>query len=358
MVKIEEGLKIKISRRGFIKAAGIGGLGLLLSSGDFPSPEIPLPRKINLEFVESVASATRYRYDAKDDEGHGLDTLKIIENPPGDYLGVYHTNLEGVFYTKLARSFDLLNWQHVVDFDSHASQPTIERLSDGGFLVAYEKDSANGNWLKFRYYQDLSSLVKNAFQREFDASQTLSPWAEGTPNIYSAKLLPDISNSQIDVGFHYYKDHLVNRQAQGRLVNFNSWTSQPDTHLNTLMEKMGIQGSIGDRDHFFLRGKEYLILEAQPMLVENDWSAWRSYLYDYEEDAFTLLKVKTHQGSVVFANPTFTSITSPCGKPAFVITLFIHAAGAAPGEGGELIYYREEVGGASNTKNTRQLPVN
>ena len=42
-----------------------------------------------------------------------------------------------------------------------------------------------------------------------------------------------------------------------------------------------------------------------------------------------------------FANPTFTSLLSPSGRPALLVTLFIPLQGAGQNEAGELVYYRE-----------------
>ena len=289
--------------------------------------------------LENVPSATGYRYGAKDDQGNSMDTLKIIENPQGGYLGVYHALVNGVFQTKVATSTDLLSWTYRADLDAHASQATLARLSDDGYLVAYEKDSASENWVRFRYYADLASLLAGSFQEEFDAPRTLAPSAEGTPNIYSALLAPDIQHSQIDVGFHYFRDADVDRQARGTLTNFSSWTTGAETHLNQLFEALGTQGNVGDRDYTVFRGKEFNVHEGQ--LVQGDWASWRVYLYDYELDSVGALNVRTHGGSTAFGNPTFTNITSPNGRPAVVVTYFVFAQGAAAGEAGELIFYRE-----------------
>ena len=54
----------------------------------------------------------------------------------------------------------------------------------------------------------------------------------------------------------------------------------------------------------------------------------------------TQLAIRTHGGSRTFANPTFTPLTLPNGQPGVVVTQFIPVSGAAPGEAGELVYYR------------------
>jgi len=53
------------------------------------------------------------------------------------------------------------------------------------------------------------------------------------------------------------------------------------------------------------------------------------------------LNVKTHKGSTAFGNPAVTMLTSPNGRPARLVTYFIFSQGAASGEGGELVFYRE-----------------
>ena len=73
----------------------------------------------------------------------------------------------------------------------------------------------------------------------------------------------------------------------------------------------------------------------------NDFGSWRIYLYDWGTGSVEYLPVVTHGGSTAFANPTATLVTGPSGTPAVVVTLFVPTEGAAPGEAGELIFYRE-----------------
>jgi len=170
----------------------------------------------------------------------------------------------------------------------------------------------------------------------------LSNCAEGTPNIYSAVLSPDILHSSIDVGFHYFRNCDVDRQARGTLTDFSSWTASPDASRNTRFEALAnppIGGHVGDRDQMVYKTKLYDLHEAQS--VKGDTSSWRPYLYDYEQDQLILLNVGTHGGSVSFGNPTFTAIRSPSGRQAVVVTYFLFAQSAAAGEAGTLILYKE-----------------
>ena len=294
-----------------------------------------------LSILQDVSSASGYRYNAKDDQGVGLKCLKIIEDGRGTYLAVYHDDINGVRNIRLAKSSDLLDWLFVATLEQSASQATIAKLNDGGYLVSYEKETSNdGNHIAFRYYKDYGSLSRGSHSYQYDAPRTLAPTAEGTPNIYSVVLSPDIKHSTIKVGFHYYWNQDVDRQAVGILSNFNSWVSYSDTNLNTLFTTLGIiGGNIGDRDSFVYHGQRYNIHEVQ--LVKSDFGSWRTYLYDYSQDSLLPVAIRTSGRSSSFGNPTFTGLKLPSGKPGFVSTQFLFSEGAAAGEAGELIYFKE-----------------
>ena len=49
----------------------------------------------------------------------------------------------------------------------------------------------------------------------------------------------------------------------------------------------------------------------------------------------------THGGSKSFGNPTATALKAPSGRDAVFVTVYVFSEGAAPGEIGPLIYYRE-----------------
>ena len=101
--------------------------------------------------LQEVRKADAYRYAAKDDKGHTLDCLKIVEVGPSRYLGVYHSMHEGVFHLRLAESKDLLNWTWRRDLDSHAHQGTLAGHGDS-YVLAYEKDGPKGNWIRLQMF--------------------------------------------------------------------------------------------------------------------------------------------------------------------------------------------------------------
>ncbi len=301
--------------------------------------------------LQNVSTADGHRYNTLDDQGVGLDTAKIIPSSQGGYLAVYHHLIGNVFQVRLATSTDLLQWHYVATLENAASQPTISTLSDGGYLLAFEKSGVgaicggSGSCLAFRHYGDLSHLVAGNDDLRVAINRTLSTCHEGTPNFYAATLSPDIAHSIINVGFHYHQAGSgsscdVDRQALGTLTNFSTWTAQVDSSVNTRFDSLGtIHGSVGDRDSFFYQGNPYSLIEAQS--TKNDFSTWRPYLLDRQHNSLTALSLQTALGSTSFGNPTYTELRLPLtGNPlGFVSTEFVFSEGSKPGEAGALTYY-------------------
>src|SRR5205085_840432 len=98
-------------------------------------------------------------------------------------------------------------------------------------------------------------------------------------------------------------------------------------------------------DFVSLPGGRFSIHEVQ--FVLHDFGSWRVFLYDRNAGRALQLNIKTHHGSTAFANPSFTVLRSPRGRPGLFVTLFLPAQGANITEGGELVYYREVSGRAA-----------
>lgn len=301
--------------------------------------------------VENVKLAVSYKYGSRDDIGNSMDTAKIIEidNPTSSYkyLAVYHTLISGVFKSSIADSTDLINWRFRKVLDNNASQATIFKLSNDGFLVALEASSPGTNHLRVNYYSNINNLLNNIIDRSIDIPQTLSTCAEGTPNIYSVTFSnpssPIITQSIIDIGFHYYKPNLtgggcdVDRQARGILTNFTTWNSIVETAINTSIESFGVKGNIGDRDYTIFNGVPYNIIEGQ--YIKNDFGSWKCFLWNWQTRTASQLNIQTHKGSLSLANPTYTKVRLPDGRTGMVVCIFIFSQNSATGEAGELIYY-------------------
>ncbi|KAJ6552998.1 hypothetical protein B0H19DRAFT_1263424 [Mycena capillaripes] len=272
-----------------------------------------------LSLIVDVNGAQGAVYAAKDNQGRTMDTAKIIQAPEGDYIAVYHTlRDDGRFHAAIATSTDLLNFQFATDFGTGSSQPTVFFVGDGSYVMAWEQDP--NNHIAVRYFPDRKHLLAATPTRSFDAPMTLSTCAEGTPNIYSVQLSPDIDHSVIDIGGHYFRNCEVDRQQRGTLKNFNHWVTAPRLDVDNAILFWGVQGNIGDRDPVVFDGFTFQLMEG--MFSKGDFGSFRAF--------FT-----------AFANPSISRIVSPQGKNAIVVGLFLPSKGAPSGEAGQLIFYRE-----------------
>lgn len=302
--------------------------GCAMGSSD-PGDSVAAARADLRRYIEDVTQATASRYQLVDDRGHEMDTLKVLAIPEsGGFVGLYHSYRSGTFFVHLATSTDLLHWTWRAQLADHASMPTIKPASDGGYVVAWEQEPLNH--LKFAYYEDWPALLEATPSETFDAPWQLSRCAEGTPNLYRA------SSTDIEVGFHFFRDCDLDREALGT-TDWKSWTSAPRPELDHALETQGVAGGIGDRDVVAFEGFDLTLVEG--MMVRDDWSTWRTFLYDEATGAAEAVDFRTAAGSIAFTNPTIADIVIN-GQRAVLVTLFLPQEGAGPGEAGELIYFK------------------
>ncbi len=286
--------------------------------------------------IEEVTSADARRYAVTDDAGHEMHCAKIIEDADG-YLAVYHSTLsDGCFHVALATSPDLVDWHHVRDFGPGSSQPTIAAVAGGGYLLAWEQEPKNH--IALRYFADRDALAGGHALRAFNAKRSLSRCAEGTPNIYTVELNPDVDHSVITLGGHYWWKCDVDRQLSATLTDFKRWKAVPERGFDEALLRWEVGGNIGGRDQITFFEHSYAVIEAQH--VKRDFGSWRTYVYDYEAGEAHPARIRTDGGSTAFANPHVTALTAPDGRRALAVSLFLPGEGAARGEGGQLIYYR------------------
>ncbi|KAJ7681049.1 hypothetical protein DFH06DRAFT_1164914 [Mycena polygramma] len=291
-----------------------------------------------LHLILDVNAAQSAVYAAKDDQGHTMDTAKIIQAPEGDYFAVYHTmRADGRFHSCIATSTDLASFRFIADFGAGSSQPTIFSVGDGSYVVAWEQDPANH--IAVRYFPDRMHLLAATPTRAFDTPMTLSACAEGTPSIHSVTLSPDIDHSSIDIGGHYYRDCAVDRQQRGILTNFTHWVTTPLPEVDNALLHWGVRGNIGGRDPIVFDQFTFQLMEGA--YAHGDFGSFRTFLYDFTTGNAERVNVTTKAGSTAFANPSISRVLSPRGRNALVVGLFLPNEGAAMEEAGQLIYYRE-----------------
>nr|WP_202538886.1 hypothetical protein [Streptomyces sp. SID8379] len=282
-----------------------------------------------------VTRADGHRYALTDDTGRTMDAAQIVQatdGADGTYLAVYHTMLaDGRFHSAVATSADLLHWQRRHDFGAGSSQPTLAADGRGGYVLAYEKDPRNH--IAVRGYADLDALLAGRAAHRFDAPRTLSSCAEGTPAITALR------GDTIELTGHYRADCDTDRQLTATLRDFTTWHATPDHRLDEAIEDYGNSGNIGDRDRLRLAGEPVVLIEGQRW--RDDFGSWSTYAYDPASGRADRIPLRTSGGSTSFANPSATLITDPGGHRALLVSLFIPAEGAAPGEAGQLVYWRE-----------------
>lgn len=282
--------------------------------------------------IEDVTAATAFRYRETDDTGRGMDTAKIIWIPEAHVFGaVYHnwSDTDLAFHVQLATSTDLMSWTWRQELASRASQPTIAPASDGGYVVAWEQEP-DPIHLAIAYYATWDDLQAGNATRRIDPPVTTPACGEGTPSIEAA------SSTRVDLAFHYHMDCERDREAGGT-TDWRTWHATTRPAVDEALAHAGVAGHMGDRDAIDFRGHHLVLIEGQ--LVLDDFSTWRTFLYDPSTGIAEKLNFRTHAGSVTFSNPTITQIEIN-GRAAIVVTLFIFSEGSAGFEDGELIYYR------------------
>jgi hypothetical protein len=291
--------------------------------------------------------------------GRSADALDVTANPvqpAPSYLGVYHVNLGGGrFALCLAASRDLKTWRKLADLDAAgAAMGTLVVLPDGGFLVAYEaqrattRDGKVATNVRLRHYRDPAALLSGRATAQRTLPRRLSPSNEGTPNFRSITWRGSLAASEIKLGFHYLdfgppsKPHkvAVDREARGTLED-NRWSVVVEAGIDRALSRMGFHGNHGGRRQFRFRGKTWRIYEVQQFV--NITGSWRAVLYDPAARTLKILRVTTPGRSRSFANPIVKVLPSPhpSGGDALVVSMFIFGVGAASGESGELVYYKD-----------------
>lgn len=312
----------------------------------FPAPDQELAWR--LSHPEAAAAA---RYGARDTAGGTLDALQVAEDPGGrGYLGVWHAHERGVFVTRVGTSADLLHWQRRADLDVHASQPALTVLPGGGVLVALEADDDNGAHLRFRRYASVAALLAARPEATYDAPRTLAATAEGTPSF--TQVVGDAR--RVVVGFHFYREQDVDRQATGTLTGLGGgdvrWTTRVAAAADAAFTRAGVIGNLGDRDTIGFHGRAFTLQEGQ--LAKGDFGSWRQFLRDDATGAVVRLPVRTAHGGRAVGNGTAAVVRAPGGGTALVVTYFVFGTRDA----GELIFVTRLADGAAAPVTASAIP--
>ncbi len=132
----------------------------------------------------------------------------------------------------------------------------------------------------------------------------------------------------------------MDRQARAILTNFTLWTQiEKQPNIDNALFHYGVRGSIRDRDTLSnFDGYAFTVIEGQ--YQPKNMNAWRIFVFDPQTNNADQVPIVTDGGSQAFTNPTMT-LTTLNGERILLVTLLILSEKSAPGEAGELIYYRK-----------------
>ncbi|WP_369245357.1 hypothetical protein [Streptomyces sp. R41] len=181
--------------------------------------------------------------------------------------------------------------------------------------------------------RDLGAFLSGDTAHAYDAPRTLSRCAEGTPDITSAH------DGTVELTGHYRAECDMDRQLRSAFRDFTTGLAEPGRRLDRALESWGTGGNIGDSSLPELGGRSLVLIEGQRW--RDDFGSRRAYAYDPVTGRADRLTPCTHGGSWASANPSATLLIDPDGHPALLVSLFVPREGAAPGESGQLVYWRE-----------------
>ena len=339
-----------------------------------------------------AATPLAVRSSLHDAAGNTMDTAKVIQTNPGNYLAVYATGN----VIKLATSTDLVNWRYVTDVDTAATQPYIAQGPSGSYMVADEKYDTNGvtsgsSHLYFIHYPKLSALLAGQsdwiaippLNRSFGGDRFYSLCNEGTPDIHGIDPVGQRGFVVVDFGFHYnshcgapgpdregYGAFQVTSLASSTSQATARWSATRDTARDDAVADLGYTGSRGGRDDITWHNWRFSIQEAQcgsqitAGCAAGDaaypYTRWRYILYDYSDQrAYPVAvpaSVETVNGAAAkcHGNPKMDALNNPDGRPVLVVTGFIFGppGGCVPSGtiAGEFLYIVPQLRASRNPR--------
>ena len=344
-------------------------LALALTGGGLHAAPSDPARLQLLAKMWNVTGADYFCFDARDHLGGAMEGVKIIANPEGKkadhdlFVAIYHNDSHPVYGNGLRRVYlatsdDLQTWKmrsvQGGSSDYPASQATIKAAPQGGFVVAWEQETAAGNSVHVRYYANKDLLYNAIATRMQDCPRQLSldTQMEGAPTITAI--------TETDVVLDFYQQQkvagqaAVTRHARGRLSNFFpvstpcTWQSVPqkltdDSVLHWLVQWNEAAGaSIGDSDGIATYTPRKLGSKVRFSLVEarleaGNMNASKVFLRDH--DSFNADPVWLNVGSTSYGMPSVTTDLKLNGQKITLVSVYIYPEGAVPGQTGQLIYY-------------------
>lgn len=176
-------------------------------------------------------------------------------------------------------------------------------------------------------------LLSGSAAQAYDAPRTRSRCAEGAPDITS------VHGGTVELTGHRRARCDTDRELRATLKDFTTWHATPRPVAGPSPGLMG--HARRHRRRCAPRTRWRTTSSDGKSAAVECFGSWRTYAYDPTTGRADRLTIRTHGGSRAFATPSATPLTAPDGHPALLVSPFVPREGVAPGESGQLVYWRE-----------------
>jgi hypothetical protein len=281
--------------------------------------------------TSSIVSTYGLTMQLRSNRRVSADVIKIIETRsfPWPYVGVFHRfDRHDYFKTEMIVSHDLRNWQHVRTISDKASMPDIRLLVDGTVLYAEERNpSGTRPFIEVSHFRDLQTFsASGAPSSSVTLPKTSGASADGTPSFRRIRYGGNLSQSEIEVSYHYFKGSVDDKNGRGVLSGFSQWVrARKKLPINQVMSKLGYN-QVGGREVFRIRSSVYELIEARPS-THGSWADWRVFLINRCSGRLRRLAPRLVGGAVSVGNPKLSFLRLPNGQPGMVTSYFVFSEG-------------------------------
>lgn len=319
-------------------------------------------------YLSNPKYASVARYGLTDSAGNSMDSPSIVQlsGLGYKYAAVYHSynpvQVGYKFNVNIAVSNDLTNWQYIGVIEERSGMPRIAQVPNSSWVVmGHEKWVGTDRYgkdiigVEYDLFKSCADLINRAINSRWLQPQYYGN-LNGTPSIYDLNIEYDGTNSFVSgqFGFHFWNGSRDINAATTTLRMLSDVITYPQNYPSTTIAynarfaAEGVSGNLGQRDTLITASNRYNVQEGNVGVPAASWDKWRIFLYkfgekyNYPTGVGTLIPIypKTPGGSTSFGNPSISIVDSPDGRDKIiVISYFVFSEGAAPGEGGSLLYY-------------------
>ena len=249
-----------------------------------------------------------------------------------------------------------LHWSFEANLAQDSSHATIYNLPRGGALVAYESLSGcprgDGQLPRAEVLRDRVRAAERRREPQRRAAAHAVELRGGNAQHHLRDLDPVEHPAQLPL-LQRTATSTARRAGRCRASTPRGWSAStaPSIDAGILAAGASPDGSIGDRDAGFYDGASQRLYEAQ--LVAGDFGSWRNFLW-VGAGGHPARDPHARRLAVVRQPDLHRADAAERRSPAWSSPSSSPLSGAAPGEAGELVYYRPRDPAASAARPTRR----